>query len=298
MAATMLLLTGLAATLSRAGIAAFLLGLLVLCWLLGVTSVLTQVWPAVAGAIVATLGLVPGMLASGPSRPVWACTGLVAGLGIAVAPWHHFRRLPFHRRTNRFLERSKFTHTAVATVFLVIFLGALVIGLGRNSSVWSGRLSLASPDRTSVADAALRVWDKHLLTGVGPGQTVFIWTTDEHRVLFDRFAHDEYLQLAVEEGIVGLAGLAVLVAGAAVTLVRGWKSIGAGSGKRPAPPGPASVNAALAAGAIAGLIAFGFHSAFDFLWHVPLVPLLAATAFGFASAPAGATNYRKTTATH
>src|SRR5262249_5949402 len=148
-------------------------------------------------------------------------------------------------------------------------------------------LSLASPDRTSVTETALRMWDKHLLTGVGPGQTIFIWTTPEHQILFDRFAHDEYLQLAVEEGFLGLAGLVVLMVGGAATLIRGWNSVRRVPGGRPAPPGPASVNAALTAGAIAGLVALGLHSAFDFLWHVPLAPLLAATGLGLAARPRG-----------
>jgi hypothetical protein len=288
--ATMLLLTGLAATLSRAGIAAFFLGLVVLCGFLGLTSVVTRVWPAVAGASLATFGLLPGMLASGPSRPVWACLGLAAGLGVAVAPWHHLRPFPSRRRVIRAPRPAKLGWIAVAALGLVTLLAALVMGLGRHGSVWSGRLSLASPDRTSVTDAALKVWDKHLLTGVGPGQTIFIWTTDTQQMLFDRFAHDEYLQLAVEEGIVGLAGLAVLIAGAAVTLTRGWRSV-----RR---LGPASGQAALTAGAIAGLVAFGAHGAFDFLWHIPLVPLLAATALGFAAPLPGARKQQQATTTH
>jgi hypothetical protein len=278
--ATMLLLTGLAATLSRAGIGAFFLGLVVLCGFLGLTSVITRVWRAVAGAILATVGLLPGLQASGPSRPVWACVGLAAGLGVAVAPWHHIRQIPSRSRVIRAPRRAKLGWIAVAALGLVTLLAALVLGLGRHGSVWSGRLSLASPDRTAVTDAALKVWDKHFLTGVGPGQTIFFWTTDKQQMLFDHFAHDEYLQLAVEEGIVGLAGLAVLIAGAAVTLIRGWQSA-----RR---LGPASGQAALTAGAIAGLVAFGVHGAFDFLWHVPLVPLLAATALGFAAPLPGA----------
>jgi hypothetical protein len=286
---TMLLLTGLAATLSRAGIAAFFVGLLILCGLLGARSVVIRVWPAAAGAVVATLGLLPGMAASGPSRPVWACVGLAVGLGIAVAPGNHVRQFPSRSSVIRLRQRAKLAWIAIAALGLVALLAVLVIGLGGPRSVWSGRLSLASPDRTSVTDAALKMWDKHLLTGIGPGQTIFIWTTDEHQVLFDRFAHDEYLQLAVEEGIVGLAGLAVLIVGAAVTLTKAWKSV-----RRLE---PASVHAALTAGAIAGLIAFGLHSALDFLWHVPLVPLLAAIGLGFAAPPLGPGTRRQITAT-
>ncbi len=41
--------------------------------------------------------------------------------------------------------------------------------------------------------------------------------------------------------------------------------------------------AALRAGAIAGLVCFALHSGFDFLWHVPVVPLVAAVAVGLAA---------------
>jgi len=39
----------------------------------------------------------------------------------------------------------------------------------------------------------------------------------------------------------------------------------------------------LRAGAIAGLVCLALHSGFDFLWHVPAVPMLAAVAIGLTS---------------
>jgi O-antigen ligase len=93
--------------------------------------------------------------------------------------------------------------------------------------------------------------------------------------VFDRFAHDEYLQLAAEEGSVGLLGLGALGAGVAATARRGWRSRAV----------QGTDLGALQAGAIAGLACFALQSGFDFLWHVPVVPMLAAAAVGLAAVP-------------
>jgi hypothetical protein len=108
---------------------------------------------------------------------------------------------------------------------------------------------------------------------VGPDRDVFVWMTPAHKELFDRYAHDEYLQLAAEEGAVGVAGLAALAAGVVVTARRGWHS-----GVR-----RQTELTALRAASIAGLVSFALQSGFDFLWHVPVVPMIAATAVGFAA---------------
>jgi hypothetical protein len=97
--------------------------------------------------------------------------------------------------------------------------------------------------------------------------------TPARRELFDRYAHDEYLQLAVEEGGLGLLGLGALTTGVVVTARAGWRS-----GARRDPE-----LTALRAGAIAGSACFALQSGFDFLWHVPAVPIIAAVGVGFAA---------------
>jgi O-antigen ligase len=80
-----------------------------------------------------------------------------------------------------------------------------------------------------------------------------------------RYAHNEYLQVLAELGFVGLALLVVLLASLAWTVWRG----------RPHAP-----STAVWAGAAAGLAALAVHSALDFLWHLPAIPLAGAVLAG------------------
>jgi hypothetical protein len=68
-----------------------------------------------------------------------------------------------------------------------------------------------------------------------------------------------------ELGFVGLALLVVLLASVAWTVWRG----------RPEAP-----STAIWAGAAAGLAALAVHSALDFLWHLPAIPLAGAVLAG------------------
>jgi O-antigen ligase len=205
------------------------------------------------------------MAASGPARPWWAALGLAAGLFVGT------RRLPRLRGGPRLARRARlWVLGGLAAVGVGAALSVAIVG---HSGPWAGRLSFASPARSTLASVAFGMWRSHLWTGVGPGRAVFIWSDAQHQLFFDRYAHDEYLQLAVEQGVVGLAGFAALAAGIVATVRR----------RRPAGGGLDTDLAALRAGAIAGLAAVAVHSAFDFLWHVPAIPLFAALAIGLAA---------------
>jgi hypothetical protein len=267
-AVSVLVATGLIATLSRAGLASFAVGVVVLVLLLGFAPVWRTAAPTLLGASIAAAALVPGIEASSSAKPLWAGLGLVAGLLVGLGcprrVLDHGRTVGEHRRRARIRFLGLVLAGAMAGAVLLV---------ARHSGSWSNRLSLASPDRGSLTSVALHMWRTHLLSGVGPDHEMFIWMTPAHRALFDRYAHDEYLQLAVEEGAVGLLGLVALAAGVVATALRGWRS---------GPRGDAQVTA-LRAGAIAGLACFALQSGFDFLWHVPVVPLIAAGAVGFAA---------------
>jgi hypothetical protein len=78
------LLTGLAATMSRAGALALVVGLIVLAGLRGPGVTARAAVGPVAGALVAILGLLPSMPAASPPRPALALVGLGAGLALAA----------------------------------------------------------------------------------------------------------------------------------------------------------------------------------------------------------------------
>ena len=73
------------------------------------------------------------------------------------------------------------------------------------------------------------------------------------------YTHDEFLQTAAETGLVG-AGLAAAV----------FACLGAAAFRRRHTAGGPFAAAILAA--------FAAHSTFDFLWHIPVLPLVVAAA--------------------
>jgi hypothetical protein len=247
-----LLLTGLGATLSRGGMLAFGVGGLVLAGLLGVRSVARAVLPPGIGAAVALAGLVPSMSAGSPRNPLLASAALMAGLG--VTSW-----LVSGGRGRR-------GAVLVATVLIVLGVGvAAGDGWDSATAVRERRFTAASPDRTNAVRAAFGLVGQHPIVGVGPGRATLSWTSQDGTTLVARYAHNEYLQLLVELGAVGL----VLLLGLMFAVARAVLNA-----RQRHPSGP------LWAGATAGLLALAVGSGVDFLWHVPAVPLVGALLFG------------------
>jgi len=98
------------------------------------------------------------------------------------------------------------------------------------------------------------------------------WTeSDGVRGTF-RYAHNEYVQLAAELGAVGLGLLVALLLALARLL---WQAHAAH---------PSLV---VWAGVVAGTVALAVHSGFDFVWHLPAIPLTAAALIGLVTRPVG-----------
>ncbi|MCU1426101.1 MAG: hypothetical protein JWL83_101 [Actinomycetia bacterium] len=245
------LLTGACATASRGALIGLGVGTLVLVALQR-RHFLAAAAPVVLGTLIATTALLPSMPATHHARPFIALLGLTAGAIVAVLPLR-----------------------AVAACAAAIAVVILVVPGPRNATAdaWrpikDGRFTTSSPDRTHELHAALHVAGDHPVVGVGPGNVDLRWNVVYLvRLGFHvHYVHDEYVQVLVEAGAIGLA---IALAGLAAVVVTLW------SARR-------SIDTAYRAGITAALVAFAAQSATDFLWHVPIVPLTAAVLVGLLS---------------
>jgi hypothetical protein len=237
-----LLLVGLGATLSRGGFVAFVAGAVVLAHAVGWRRLLPATAGPLLGTAVALAALAPSVPVSGPARPVLAAGGLVLGVGLAAR------------------VDARGVRPTVALALAVLVSAAAIAAMGG-----AGRLTLASPDRVGEARAALGLAAEKPVAGVGPGWRSFAWTDADGSRRVAEYAHNEYLQVLAELGVVGLALLVGLLA--AVTGI-------ARHGRRAAP------STEIWAGVAGGLVAVAVHAASDFSWHVPAVPLTGALLVG------------------
>jgi hypothetical protein len=254
------LLTGLAATMSRAGILALVVGLVVLAGLSGLGLTARAVVGPLAGALVAMLCLLPSMPAGSPPQPVLALGGLAAGLALAGM----VARL-----------RQRPTLVLLGVVLIATAAGSLASGggvAGAAQRVAEARVNLASPDRTGALHAALRLVAQHPLTGTGPGHADLRWKGRDHGSQLYVYVHNEYFQVAAELGLVGLALLAILLAALARLL---WRARSTGPAR------------ATWAGAVAAAVAFAVHSGFDFVWHLPAIVVTVTLLVGLVLPPPG-----------
>jgi O-antigen ligase len=88
-----------------------------------------------------------------------------------------------------------------------------------------------------------------------------------------RYVHNEYLQVLVELGAIGLGLVVLVLAALAVTVWRG----------RAGSPWRGRAGSPLWAGAAAALVVLLVHSGFDFLWHLPVIVVTAGLLTGLAS---------------
>ncbi|MFD7654437.1 O-antigen ligase family protein [Actinosynnema sp. NPDC059797] len=245
-AAAYALLVGLGATLSRAGVVALVVGLLALCAFAGPRAVARHAPPAVLGALVALAVLAPSVPAAAPANPPLAFLGLAAGLAVALG-----------------LSREGVRRVGVPVGSALVAVAAWA-SWDRLAAVSGTRLTVDSPDREAALRAAFEQVAARPWTGAGPGRGWLTLTGPAGGTRVMRYAHNEYVQVLVELGLVGLVLLVAVLAAVAVVVWRG----------RPGAPW---------VGAAAGLVALLVHSGFDFLWHLPVTLLTAGLLIGLAS---------------
>jgi O-antigen ligase len=133
---------------------------------------------------------------------------------------------------------------------------ALERGLQRTASISPGDESLAM--RRTMWSATLRMIGANPLTGVGAGAwevDIPLHQPDGAQLETDYYAHNEYLQMAAEDGLVGLLALAGLFAYLLRSAWRTWRL-------------PRSEEAAWRAVALASLLALLIVSNVGFAWRM------------------------------
>jgi O-antigen ligase len=244
---------------------------------LGVVPLLIAAWPAVLGATVAAAGLATSFQAApngaiGPGHLGVAGAAGAVGLAVSLAGG---LRPPQLRAAGQWPTATARQPAwrgrrgwSVALVVLVATAGAVAFA---RPAVRNDRFSIQSPDRTKAWQATWRLVESHPWTGVGPGPFAASWTGPDGETLTAQYTHNEYLQLTAQEGALG-AGAMILGLGGIACLA--WR-------RRPrcrrwAP----TTELSRWAGGAAALSALALHSGFDFLWHIPLIPLLGAAFAG------------------
>jgi O-antigen ligase len=177
------LIAGVGETLSRGGVLAFVVGLLVL----GRAGMRAALAPVV-GAAVIVVGLLPSMSVGHPANLPLAAATLTAGLVVGAAP------------------RPVWALAALPPLLVLAFVPHPHLG---------GRLTLDSPDRTGALKAGMQVFADHPLVGAGPG----LGSVGSGTGTF-RYVHNEYVQVLAELGIVGLVLLATFLVTAWKVLIR------------------------------------------------------------------------------
>lgn len=252
------LAVGLLVTMSRAGIAAVGIGLLVVGFCAGwgrLGSALLSIAPSI---VIAVAGLVPGLLAGSNPRPAFAFVALAGGAGLAV-----------QNRSGR---------ASISLLMVLAIVGGTMSTFGIFGSAMDQlretRLVVSSPDRQNEWEAALGQFLESPVTGRGPDQVEFIWHASDDRWLFSEYAHNEYLEMLATHGLVGFVGMGL----ACLIVLLGIRYRGTY-------PMNAMTSDGHRIGAWGALAAFTAHSAFDFLWHIPVLPLAAALLAGFLLTP-------------
>lgn len=267
------MLLGAGSTLSRGGLAALAVGLMVAAAFGGLRMLRAATGP-LAGAAVAVVGALPTTASTGPVRVLLATSAAVMG-GIvcervtrlvsgakAPAPDRHG-----HRRHAVIRATAPALAVWGVTVAVVLLSFGPTVGLG---ALAHARLTAGSAHRVDAALAAVDEIRRHPLVGVGPGPAGVTWHDADGGSRTLRYVHDEYLQLVLDTGTIGGA-LLVIAAGAGVRAARrGLRGV------------DRYRSSATWAGGAAAVTAFAVHSAFDFLWRLPALPLLTAAVFAAA----------------
>jgi hypothetical protein len=217
-----------------------------------------------------------GALASASAAPFKAVTGLHGALGTrerqgaivlallvvvmllaAGLQWHLARRP--RSATLPLPPRAGWIATALVCAGLALaILAGSKEGAGRPLSGGAPRLVTLQSNRYDYWKVALRAFANEPLHGVGAGGWSVWWLRYRRIDDFARDAHSLPLQTLAELGVIGFVLLGAFFAGVALA---------ARDAHRAAP--------GLAAGPIAGVVAYAAHAPLDWDWQMPAVTIVA-----------------------
>ncbi len=193
--------------------------------------------------------------------------GLLALGAITLFASKHFGWSPTVRKTI----------LAVGLVAVLGFAGAGVTLIGKRFEGMAaggeqGIFNIGFSNRLENWSLAIRQWKLDPVVGTGSGTydeySIKLWRADWHRpdrIFHPINAHNDYLQMLAEYGVVGLALVLLVLAthgGRALSTLRGW--LGTSDLGNARPPVQGNTRMALVAGSFSCLVAYGVHSIVDF----------------------------------
>ncbi len=256
-----LFLVGFISTQSRGGALALLIISIAALALAGIART-GQIAPSIlAGTAVGAVPLLAFAGDAGQPRTAVVLAAVLAGLAVTYVAMGFQEQMP---------------HPGVSLAALVV--AAIgTVAFTDLAAPLTERLTLRSGTTAGGEDAAVlfgdrakewsTAWDLVVdapLVGHGPGVVDLRWTEDE-RAFQALFVHNEYLELAVTHGVLGILALAVsgaLLIRRRSRLLTLWPNTLA-------------------------IVGYLLHSGVDFLWHVPALPVLFAFLAGLTLEPTG-----------
>lgn len=133
-------------------------------------------------------------------------------------------------------------------------------------------LSVAGSHRYQYWQVAMHAFDANPAKGIGPGTFQFYWAQHQQLGEFVRNAHSLWIETLAEAGIVGLA------------LIGGFFAFTLIAGSRRAARLPAELGLPVAT-AVAGVAAFCAAAAFDWVWQIGVIPVIAMLLVAVALGP-------------
>jgi O-antigen ligase len=162
----------------------------------------------------------------------------------------------------------------------VIALGAAALGAAASTErrtvartppegATATRLTALGSHRYEYWKVALRTFADHPFHGVGSGGFAVVWLRERKQGESAQDAHSLYLETAAELGLVGLAALALMLVGVALSAHAALRR-----------------DPRLTAAWCAALAAWALHAALDWDWEMPAVTLVALVLSGAVLAAA------------